>query len=207
MIRYRFATILIASALATGLAQHNPCLGKEATTSRHAPTVVVVLNVGKLFTESKQFTAELAKMKAEVTKAEENVKKQRDKLKTQREEMEKLPVTSEERSKQEEQLSKVEAALAASVTFQKGAFLRQEAAIYANFYQRVQNEVEGYAKEAKIDLVLRTKDQTFDASKPDSILQHINRDVVWTSADADITAVIAERLANHKDLPHDDDDK
>jgi Skp family chaperone for outer membrane proteins len=198
--RHCFAIVLITTALALGLTEPRPCFGKDTEKPKHGPRSVVVLNVSRLFKESKQFTTAMEKMKAEVVKAEENVKKQHDKLKSQREEMEKLPIASDERMKQEEQISKVEAALAASVSFQKGVFLRQEAGIYLSFYRRIDAEVEAYANKNNIDLVLRTNDQTaLDASKPDSVLQYINRPVVWSSADADITSIIAERIASHGD--------
>jgi Skp family chaperone for outer membrane proteins len=192
---------LIAAALTIGLLASNPGSTEETTKPKHAHGSVVVLDITRLFKDSKQFKTQMESMKADVHKAEENFKNERDKIKTKREELEKLPAGSEDYLKQEEYLSKVEAAMTASVSLQKTTFLRREAAIYMNFYKRIEAEVEAYAKENGIDIVLRMQNDTADASKPESILQHLNRDIVWASPDADISTAISERLDRHKDSP------
>ena len=106
----------------SGLGERSRCSAKETKTARRTTGGVAVLDVNRLFKESKQFNAEMEKMKADVKKAEEKVKSDREKLKSQREEIEKVPVGSEERMKQEEYQNKLEAALEATTSFQKKPF-------------------------------------------------------------------------------------
>jgi Skp family chaperone for outer membrane proteins len=212
MTRYHAPVVLIAAALTLGLVGPSFCHGQqtwqkeETAKPKHRRQTVVVLNVTRLYKESKQFKTEMEKMKADVAKTEENVRRQHDEIRSQREEMETLPATSDERLQKEEHLSKAEAAMAVSVSSRKKTLLKREAAIYLDFYTRVEAAIEAYVKENKIDLVIRTSDETLDVGKPDSVLQHINRPVIWASADADITSIIAERMADHKDLPQEDDE-
>jgi Skp family chaperone for outer membrane proteins len=200
----RAAVVLAATTLAIARLASIPCFADEPAKPQKARQTVAVLDLSSIFKESKQFKDDMEKMKADVTKAEENVKKERDKIKAERDAMEKLPAGSEDYAKKEEYLSKVEAALAASLNLQKGTFLKREAALYLNFYKRIEAEVDAYAKEKGIDIVLRTNNDPVDANKPDSVLTHINRPIVWTSPDLDITSIIAERLEKHKDSPNAD---
>jgi Skp family chaperone for outer membrane proteins len=165
---------------------------------------VAVIDLNRIFKESKSFREEMEKMKADVVKAEENFKKEREKIKSQREELEKLPAGSDDRAEKEEYQSKLEAALAASINVQKAKFLRQEAALYLKTYQRIETEVAAYAKENGIDVVVRLQTD-LDANKPDSVLQRVNRTVVWASPEADITSSIIERFDKAKESPKEDE--
>jgi Skp family chaperone for outer membrane proteins len=202
--RHTTSLALIAAAFSLALVGPNLCSAEDAAKPTTRKGTVAVLDITAIFKESKRFNAEMTKMKDDVAKATENVKKEQDKIKAQTEELEKLPSGSEERLKQEEYIAKVQAALAASVNLQKQTFLRREAAVYYDIYKRIDAEVETYAKENGIEVVIRTAKQTVDSSKPDSVLSYVNKPVVWTSPEADITAAIAERLEKHDDSPVED---
>ena len=86
-----------------GLAEHGASGAEGNSNSRQAPIAVAVLDVTRLFKESKQFKTGMEKLTADVKKAEEKVKSDRDKLNSQREETEKLPAGSDDRTKQEDE--------------------------------------------------------------------------------------------------------
>jgi Skp family chaperone for outer membrane proteins len=204
MTRYHTPVVLIAVALTLGLVGSDFCHAQETVKPKQRRKAVVVVNVGRLFKESQQFKTAMEKMKAEVAKTEEAVKRQREEITSQRGEIDKLPAASDERLKKEENLSKAEAVMAASVGSRKKAFLKQEATIYLDLYKQIEAAIAAYVKENKVDLVVRTSDEKLDLSKPDSVLQYINRPVIFAAADADITSIIAERIAKHKDSSEDD---
>ncbi len=184
-----------------GLAEHGAWGAKETQNSRQAPIAVAVLDVTRLFKESKQFKTGMEKLTADVKKAEEKVKSDRDKLNSQREETEKLPAGSDDRTKQEDEQNKLEAALNASIELRKKTFLNRESTVYRVFYQRIENEVAAYAKERGIGVVVRITNEPLDPRKADSVLTYINRPVVWFSPEADITTIICDRIENCKDAP------
>jgi Skp family chaperone for outer membrane proteins len=201
MTRHFVAAGFVAAVLVIGLiggGERSDCSAKESKAARRAPGAVVVLDVTRFFKDSKQFNAEMNRMKDDVKKAEDRVKRNREKLKSQREEMEKLPAGSEERMQQEENQSKLEAALTASISFQKTTFLAREARIYLDVYKRLETEVAAYAKANGIDTVIRVADQPPNDNDPQNVLQRINRPVVWYSPATDITSIIEERLESHK---------
>ena len=167
MTRSYVAIGLVGVALiiaGTGGGERGLCSAKETKTARRTPGIVAVLDVARLFKDSKQFKAEMEKMKGDVTKAETKVKAEREKLKSQREELEKLPAGSDERMKQEEEQNKLEAALEASVALQKKTFITREARVYLDSYKRMEAEVAAYAKQQGIDTVIRVAEQTADIS-------------------------------------------
>jgi Skp family chaperone for outer membrane proteins len=192
------ATLIVAVAASAEL---NPCLAKDGDKPKQARGTVAVLDLNRIFKESKRFKAAMEKMKSDVDKAEKKVKDQRDKIKAQRDELEKLPADSDDRMKKEEDQSRLEAALAASLSLQKKTFLMREARLYLDLYQIIESEVAAYAKEHGVDVVLRINSEPADANKPDSVLQQINRPTVWYSPDADITAIISERVEKHQEGP------
>jgi Skp family chaperone for outer membrane proteins len=196
MTRHRVAACLIGSALILGLAGSmglNPCSSEEPAKPKQARGAVAVMDVNHIFKNSKSFTEEIEAMKADVTKASEDVKKEQEKIKSQLEEMGKLAAGSDERTEKEDYLSKLQAALTASVNVQKQKFIRREAALYLKTYQRIETEAAAYAKENGIDLVVRLQTE-LDANKPESVLQHINKPIIWASPEADITSIISERI-------------
>jgi Skp family chaperone for outer membrane proteins len=207
MTRHRFSVVLIGSVVFVGLVGLKLFSAEEAAKPKKAQAAVVVINVNRIFKESKTFTKEVEELKKEVKEAEEQVKKERDSIKSQTEDLEKFTAGSDERNEKEEYLSKLQAALAASIGLQKSKFLRRESAIYLETYQRVEAELAAYAKENGIDIVLRLQDDPLDASKPDNVLSRINRQVVWASSDVDITSIIAERLDKSKESPKEDVEK
>jgi Skp family chaperone for outer membrane proteins len=206
MTRYHTPVVLIAVALTLGLIGSNVCNGQGAAKSKQRRKAVVVVNIGRLLKESQQLKTAMEKMKAEVAKTEKAVKRQRAEITSQREEIDKLPAASDERLKKEEQLSKAEAVMAASVGSRKKALLRQEATVYLDLYKQIEAAIAAYVEENKVDLVVRTTDEKLDINKPDSVLQYINRPVLFAAADADITSIIAERIAKHKDSSEEDDE-
>ena len=215
---HRIAIALMDTALLIGLAGWSGaarCIAeeaaKEASPAKPAPTAVAVMDVSRVFKDSKRFTAEMEEMKADVKKAEERFNRERDEIKSAREQEENLVAGSEKRIKEEDRLDKLDAALAASAGILKKTFTRREADIYNRTYDRIEAEVAAYAKENRIGVVIRVNSEPMDLSNPENIRQRVTKPVVWFSPKTDITSIISERLdraidASGKNASKEEDD-
>ena len=151
---------------------------EETAKPTHPRGSVAVLDINRIYKESKYFKDEMEKIHAEVAKATEKVKKGTGERQSPNVKKWKNFPPVRKTALRRKIIREDQAALTASVNIQKGKFVRQEAAIYLKTYQKINTEVDAYAKENGIDVVLRLQDD-LDANKPESILSHINRNVVW----------------------------
>ena len=142
---------------------------------------VAVLDFGRVLREAKRLNAGVAALKADAAKTDERLKRERLKLQAQRAEAKRLPADSQERSQRESELDKIEAALGATIAFQRKTIQKQEADLYYRTYREAIAEVEAYAKLSGIEVVLRISSDTTDAGKLESVLGRFNRPVVWSA--------------------------
>ena len=82
----------------------------------------------------------------------------------------------------------------ASIETQKKAFVRREGQVYYEVYEEIRQEVERYAREKKLTAVVRFNDVPSGPGDPKSVLQHINRQVIWHDGTCDLTRTILGRL-------------
>jgi Skp family chaperone for outer membrane proteins len=94
----------------------------------------------------------------------------------------------------EAQIAKRRADLQVQMQLQQKEFLQKEAKIYHDTYKALQSEVQYFAGQNSIDLVLWFNGEPVDPDQPRSILQEINKPVVYYAPDLDITKIISDRL-------------
>ncbi len=91
-------------------------------------------------------------------------------------------------------MAKRQADLQVRVQLQKNQFLQQEATIYHNVYQEILQATEYYCKQNNIDMVYKFSGDPVDVNRPDSVLNFINKPVVWYQKSLDITPAILQEL-------------
>ena len=182
----------VLAALAAGAWRYDRAQGATSQTPpRHA---VALLDFGRLLRESKRHREGLAAIRGDAVKADERLGRERQKLKAQRAEARRLPADSQERLNREAELDKAEIALGGTITLQTKNIRKLEAELYYRTYRDVVAETEAYAKANGIEVVLRLSSDPVDPGKLESVLGRFNRPVVWSATEADITAIVIERL-------------
>jgi outer membrane protein len=175
-----------------GSAQQRPV---AAGTPQSASGGIAVLDVSYVFKNLPRFKAFMEQMQADVAAAETEVKKERDSLKQEFDALEQYRSGTPDYKERETQLTRRRAELATRIELQKRDFLQRESKIYNTVYEEMMQEVDYYAANNGVAMVLRFNGDPVDTQKPEDVLRRINQPIVWYPKDRDITPVILERLA------------
>lgn len=168
---------------------------------------VALIDVSRVFKEHVRFKAHMNQMKADVERAESEVKSMRTSMMQLARKLEDWRSGSPEYKGLEEEITQRQADLAVRVQLQKKDFLQREAKIYYQTYQEVLYEVDNFAKHNGISMVLRFNGDSVNMAVPQSVLQHINKPVVWYARDRDITNLVLDRLNGPVRNPQISDDR
>ncbi len=155
---------------------------------------VALLDVSYIFKNHSRFKDQMQDMKTDVQRAEEKVKGERDRLNKLAEGLQEFRKGTPDYKQMEAELAKGQADLAVQVNLQKNEFLQREATIYHNVYQEILQATDYYCKQNSIDMVLRFNGDPVDVQRPDSVLNFINKPVVWYQKGMDITPMILADL-------------
>lgn len=156
---------------------------------------VALLDVGYIFKNHPGFNAKMEAMKAEVQGFEEVLKKQQLQIQANAQQISAFKAGSEQYKKIEEDTTKQLADLKVKTQLKRKEIMENEAKIYLATYKEVYSMVEAYAKQRRIDLVLRY-DRASNADEiadPRETLKIINRPVIYNDQ-LDISGAILEQF-------------
>lgn len=162
------------------------------------PANIAFIDVNKVFKNHTRFNMMMTEMKAELDNAEASIKRERDSIKSLMQKLEGFKPGSPEYKQLEEETARRQSELAVSVQLQKKNFLQQEAHNYYTVYTEMMQEVEYFAANNGVAMVMRFNGDPVDMQKPDDVLREINKPVLWFPAGCDITGFIIERLNRAK---------
>jgi Skp family chaperone for outer membrane proteins len=140
---------------------------------------VAVLNVSEVFEKFTVFQKEMQDLKSDVESFELVLKQAQNDILQLKERMEAAKKGSEERRSLEAELAKRNAELRMEMETKRGGFLAKEAASYAVHYHEMEKVVRDIAARRELRLVLRFSGQDFNDKDRNSVLQAVNRPVVF----------------------------
>jgi Skp family chaperone for outer membrane proteins len=150
---------------------------------------LAVLDVAKVFQEGKQFNAQMGEIKRQIEAFETEIRgRQADMLKLAQNSGS-SPSSDSNSAQLDEQSKKLQADVAAK----KAEFLQAEARVYFEQYQRIGKVVAQLAQTRGIGTVLRTNGDKMDGNDRNSVLQGVNRAIVYNVA-PDLTAEVIATL-------------
>jgi Skp family chaperone for outer membrane proteins len=156
-------------------------------------TSVAVIDVAYIFKNHARFNQSMTDMKRDIEAFDAHMQEESKKLQKKQEEMQAYAPSSPQFKKADEELAKMKSDFQITVQSKKRDFLEQEAKVYFNIYREVEEAVAVFAQRHGIRLVLRF---TGDEMKPDdraSVLQGVNKPVVYQQ-NLDITMDILSKL-------------
>ena len=122
------------------------------------------------------------------------MKVEQKKFAQQRDEvLERYKPSSEEFKREEEKLAKANSDLRIKVELKKREFLEKEASIYFQTYKEIESIVASFAVKNRIGLVLKFTGDEIDPADRGSVLQGVNRPVVYQQ-NLDISEIIVRSL-------------
>lgn len=154
---------------------------------------VCVVDVAKVFKSHRRFNSELELLKKDAENFQTMMRADQEKLTAQVEQARGTDPSSAEFRAAESRLTSAMAELQVSQR-QKGRELAEkEARLYFDVYVEVTNSIATYADANGVNLVLRYNSEPIDPKNPKSILEGVNREVMFQQG-RDITDVIIAQV-------------
>jgi Skp family chaperone for outer membrane proteins len=156
-------------------------------------TSVVVIDIAFIFKNHVRFNARMNEIKTDIEAFEAQIKSEQQALATRGEQLKQYAPSSQEYRNLETEIAKAGADMQVKVGMKRKDFLEREARVYYEVYQEIYQTVAVFCQRNSIRLVLRFNG---DDMKPDdraSVLQGVNRAVVFQQ-NLDITTDILKLL-------------
>jgi Skp family chaperone for outer membrane proteins len=158
-----------------------------------AGTTVVVLDIAEIFKNFHRFNGLMNDIKKDIEAFEAFVKAEQAKFNSKREELAAFKPGSLEYKQKEEELARMQSDLQVQVGLKRKEFLEQEARVYFHVYRDIEQVVAQFAQRYRIDLVLRFNGDPMKEDDRASVLQGVNRAIVYQNG-RDITQNILAEL-------------
>jgi outer membrane protein len=156
-------------------------------------TSVVVIDVAFIYKNHNRFNATMLDIKTDIEKFEAYVRKKQTDFKSLGEALGTYNAGSQEYKQKEEELARLQSDLQVEVGLKRKEFLQQEARVYFRVYKEIEQEVRTFAERNGINLVLRYNRDEMKEDDRASVLQGVNRAVVYQQG-RDITELILKSL-------------
>lgn len=187
-----FAVTVLCLGVSSGRAQVQPRVATPAPAAS-AGTRVAVIDINFIFKNHERFKQTMDGIKQEIETFEAYLREERNKVTTKTEQLQALPAGSPQYKQLEEQIATMHTSLGLETGRKRKEILEREAKVYYNSYQEIEDRVAKFAHSYSIDLVMRFNSEPMDATKRESVLQGINRAVVYQNS-LNITNAIIDDL-------------
>ena len=156
-------------------------------------TNVAVIDIALIFKHHDRFNAAMGDIKKDIEQFEAYVKDEQKKLKARADELQQFNAGSPDYRTKEAELARLQSELQVQIGLKRKDFLEQEARVYFRVYKEIEGSVAVFAQRYRIGLVLRFNSDEMKEDDRASVLQGVNRAVVWHGS-LDITPQIIADL-------------
>ena len=194
------AVVLLAGVLTlsnNAWSQNNEAPDKEKASLPHK---VGLIDMAHVFKNYKKFEVLREDLKLEISDSEQKAKDMQGALVELQNKMKGLMEGSKEYTKTEQEIVKLAAEFESFRRSASREFLKKESQIYLMVYNETSDAVKKYADFYKYTLVIRFNREDLDTENPQTLLQGMNRQVVYHRGEDDITLSVLKYL-NNKYLP------
>ena len=158
-----------------------------------AGSSVAVIDIPYIFKNHARFKAQIADIKTDIDGYKEWLDGEQNKIRKEGEKLEQFKPGTPEYKQGEETVARLRIELQLEGAKRQKDFMEREAMVYYNAYREVEAAVADFATRNGLSLVLRYSAEPMDPSKKETIMQGINRIVVYQSR-LDITQHVLNRL-------------
>ncbi len=170
--------------------------GQQQTPPRvSGGTAVAVIDINFIFKNHERFKQKMDEIKRDIEAFEGYLRDERNKITTQTEELKNQPAGSPAYKTLEESIAAMHTQLTLETGRKRKEILEREAKVYYNSYKEIEELVALFADRHGIGLVLRFNSEEMDSTKRESVLQGINRAVVF-QRNLNITHLILDELSH-----------
>jgi Skp family chaperone for outer membrane proteins len=162
-------------------------------------TQIVVIDIAKIFKKHHRFNQMMADIKKDIEDFDAYVKTETAKLKGMGEQLQAYRAGSLEYKAKEEEAARLTSDLQVKVGLKKKELLESEARVYYNVYRELEQKVAIFAQQNRIMMVLRFNSDEMKEDDRNSVLQGVNRAVVYYHPQLDVTELLLHEL--NKNVP------
>jgi Skp family chaperone for outer membrane proteins len=196
------AAVVLAAVASCGLtasrviAQGNPV--RSAAAPAPAPAAgggpgIVVIDINYIYENHERFKADMEAFKNQVQGADNKLKGDYTEIQKMGEQLKGYNAGSPDYKRIEEEATKLTVQFNVKKASQAKELMEREAALYYGLYREIQQELQYFAKQNNIRLILRFNREPVDQNDRKSVLNEINKAVVLHDR-LDITEVILAEL-------------
>jgi len=156
-------------------------------------TNVAVIDIGFVFKNAARFKQAMEEIKADDEAFAAEATKRRDALTAAIDNLQRMQKGGPEYQHLEEQVANDQTKLRLDMARNQKERVEREAKVYFNAYKEIEEHVNQFANRYGIDLVLRFNSEEMDPTKPESVLNGINRFVVFQKQ-LNITGAILDEM-------------
>ena len=184
--------IITALAVCLGIFVWEAVSDEPPAADRPHKVPVALLDIAKVYKSYNAFNARMTEIKGEIEDYEKEVNAKRAEIEALRPKKDGSGLGSGANIG-EDVIAKLQTALQAEVALKRKSFLDAEAAVYAETYASIEKAVEPIAKARDIGVVLRYQSDKMDVADRASVLQGVNRAVVYSDV-PDLTSDLLTAL-------------
>ena len=184
-------TSLCSAALAAALLTCGLAAGPSY--AQTGGTAVAVIDVPYIFKNHVRFKQQIEDIKKDIDAYKEVVTQQQTQLRTESEKLNQWKAGTKEYKDVEENIARMRVNFQLESAKRQKEFMEQEAKIYFNVYKEIEAAVADFAGRNRIGLVLRYSAEDMDPTKRESIMQGINKMVIYQNR-LNITDIILDTL-------------
>jgi Skp family chaperone for outer membrane proteins len=171
----------------------------SAPAPQQPTTQIVVIDIAKIFKKHHRFNQMMADIKKDIEDFDAHVKNETAKLKAMGEQLQAYRAGSLEYKAKEEEAARLTSDLQVKVGLKKKELLESEARVYYNVYRELEQKVAVFAQQNRIMMVLRFNSDDMKEDDRNSVLQGVNRAVVYYHPQLDVTELVLFEL--NKNVP------
>ncbi|MCA9119144.1 MAG: OmpH family outer membrane protein [Planctomycetaceae bacterium] len=186
-----FATTVAAMLIGPGSLFHNEANAQGQTAPRG--TNVAVVDVGYIFKNATRFKQAMDDIKNDDERFKQEVLAKQEAMQADVQNLQKMGKGTTDYKILEEKLAGDQTKLRLDMARKQKERVEEEAKIYFNAYRELEDHINKFATTYGIDLVLRFNGEEMDQSQPESVLNGINRFVVY-QRDLNITGHILDQM-------------
>lgn len=169
-------------------------LNAQGVSAPPAAGGVAVVDVGHIFKNHARFKRMMEELKRDVEADEKTLKAERSAINEMGKKLEGLKPGSIDYKRLDEDLTRRQSDWNVKASLKKKTLMERETQIYYNVYREINDEVRYFAERRGVSLVLRFNGEPVDVSNPGSVRGEINKPIVYTRRDIDITLPILSEL-------------
>lgn len=194
-------TLQFLSATAPLLAQA-PATGRAVmpVAQRPSGTNVAVIDISLVFEKYPKFQAQMQALKGEVETFEKSLRDEQAKMAKLRDDLQGYQPGSPQYKAKEEEMAKMGSSVQVDMALRRKEFLEKEARVYFDAYNEVYAVVAELADRHDIKLVLRFNSEEMKPEDRSSVLQGVNRAVVF-QRNLNITGLVIKELGGSMEAP------